>query len=111
MGGGEGECVDGDTYLWLKCNVHVAGQTSGHGSRGVEIDGDEILQVLAESKQLAVVDGVGHVGQLETLAEDFTHLKVLEDHLSRFAEERLSLHNKRRVRGTNYASAATRLTL
>jgi len=51
--------------------------------------------VLTESQQLAVVDSVGHIGELEPPAEDFTHLKVLEDHLRRFAEEGLSLHNAR----------------
>lgn len=64
--------------------------------------------MLTESQQFAVVDGVGHIGQLEPPAEDFTHLKVLEDHLRRFAEESLSLHNVRRVRGDmKYSSVAT----
>ena len=72
----------------------MASQTGRHGARGVKIDSDKVLQMLTDSQQLAVVDTVGYVGQLETSAEHFTHLKIFEDYLCWLAEEGLTLYEK-----------------
>ena len=69
----------------------MAGQTGRHGARGVKVNSDEVLQVLTDSQQLAVVDTVGYVCQLETFAKHFTHFEVFEDNLCWLAEKGLTL--------------------
>ena len=81
-------------YLRFKTDAHVAGQTGRHGARGVKVNGDKVLQVLTDSQQLAVVDSVGYVGQLETSAEHFTHFEIFEDYLCWLAEKGLTLYKK-----------------
>ena len=81
-------------YLWFKSDAHVASQTGRHGARGVKIDGDKVLQLFTDSLQLAIVDTVGYVGQLETSAEHFTHLEIFKDYLCWLAEEGLTLYKK-----------------
>lgn len=69
----------------------MTGKSSGHGSRRLKVDGDEVPQALRETHQLAVIDAVGDVGQLDSLTVGAPHIKVSEHHLLRLADEGTAL--------------------
>ena len=78
-------------HLRFKRDRHLARQSGRHRSRRVEINGDEILQVIGHSQQLAVVDSVRDIGQLEPLTVDLPHIKILKNHLLGLTQEGFTL--------------------
>lgn len=74
-------------HLGFKGDDHGACDPCGHAAWGVEVDGDEVLQVVRDPYQSAVVDGVGDVSELKALVVGLADFKVFENHFFWLADE------------------------